>query len=87
MQEVTNPRPNEPYTIKASTKSIIEMVEKAWVEELRDKPDADEKIYRILDMLLRFKQIKGIPNFKKQPAEFWSFCKDYLTKNEDTFGN
>ena len=85
-QEGVKEEPHEAYTIKASTKNIIEMVEKGWVEELKDKPDADEKVYRILDLFFRFKQEPGMPNFKKNPAEFWTYCKDYLSKKEDNFG-
>lgn len=62
------------------------MVEKAWVEELRDKPETDEKVYRIMDLLLRFKQEPSIPDFKKNPAEFWNHCKQYLSKIEDDVG-
>jgi len=73
----------EPYVIKSSTKNIIEMVEKSWVEELREKTDVDEKISRILSLFLIFKQEKDIPNFKKHPTEFWNYCKQCLAKHED----
>ena len=62
------------------------MVEKGWVEELREKPEADEKIRHILDLFLRFKQEPNVPNSKKNPAEFWTFCQSYLAKKEEDFG-
>lgn len=64
------------------------MVEKEWVEELTEKTvdQLNAKVYRIMTILLAFKQEQNVPNFKKQQSEFWDFCKKYLSQIQNDVG-